>query len=96
MQACIAVLLYLSFVTTSGFGQVPSQAQAQGGEASIGRTPSKTVDLCEALQSAMTLNRSEVAIRGYYRFGTELAGLYGRSCPKKLIVDGKERLQDSI
>jgi hypothetical protein len=94
MQGRIAALVCLSFVATSGSGQVPAQPQDHAGEAaSMGRTPPRIVNLCEALQSAVALNMSEVVIRGYYRFGMELGGLYGRNCPKKLIIDGKERLQ---
>ena len=33
------------------------------------------------------------AVRGYYRFAMELGGLYGRNCPKKLLLDGAERAQ---
>lgn len=34
-----------------------------------------------------------IAVRGYYRFGMELGSLYGRNCPKKLVLDGAERAQ---
>jgi hypothetical protein len=94
MQGPITALICLSLVASIGSGQAPAQPQDHAGEAArAGRTPPKTIDLCEALQSAVEFNGREVVIRGYYRFGMELAGLYGRNCPKKLIIDGKERLQ---
>jgi hypothetical protein len=51
------------------------------------------IEICDALQRIDKLDGSVVAIRGYYRFGMELGGLYGRNCPKKLILDHAERAQ---
>jgi len=51
------------------------------------------LDICDALQKIDRLSGSVIAVRGYYRFGTELGGLYGRNCPKKLVLDGAERAQ---
>jgi hypothetical protein len=61
-----------------------------------GATPVASVaviDVCEALQRIDVLNGSVVAVRGFYRFAMELGGLYGRNCPKKLVLDGVERAQ---
>lgn len=51
------------------------------------------IEVCDALQKIDKLDGSVVAVRGYYRFGMELGGLYGRSCPKKLVLDRAERPQ---
>lgn len=51
------------------------------------------IDVCKALQRIDALSGSVVAVRGFYRFAMELGGLYGRNCPKKLVLDGAERAQ---
>jgi hypothetical protein len=51
------------------------------------------LDICAALQKIDSLDGSVVAVRGYYRFATELGGLYGRNCPKKLVLNGVQRAQ---
>jgi len=51
------------------------------------------IKVCDTLQSIDKLDGSIVAVRGYYRFGMELGGLYGRDCPKKLILDRSQRAQ---
>jgi len=55
--------------------------------------PIEVLDVCDALQQVDRLNGSDIAVRGYYRFGFELAGLYGRDCPKPLMLDGAQRAQ---
>jgi hypothetical protein len=66
-----------------------TDAQSVGAEA--GNPP--VLDICDALQKIDKLSGSVIAVRGYYRFGMELSGVYGRSCPKKLVLDGAERAQ---
>jgi hypothetical protein len=51
------------------------------------------IEVCDALQSIDKLDGSVVAVRGYFRFGMELGGLYGRDCPKKLVLDRAQRAQ---
>jgi hypothetical protein len=55
--------------------------------------PTAPLDVCDALQKIDQLDGSMVAVRGYYRFGIEVGGLYGRNCPKKLVLDRAERAQ---
>ena len=59
----------------------------------VSRSRPAVIDICDALQKIDKLNGSVVAVRGYYRFGMELGGLYGRDCPKKLILNRSERAQ---
>ena len=57
------------------------------------RSRPAVIEVCDALQRIDQLDGKVVAVRGYYRFGMELGGLYGRNCPKKLILDHTERAQ---
>jgi hypothetical protein len=88
--ARVGIIACVCFLFSGAGGSVQLQA---GTMPSTAPTSAKLLDVCEALQNAMALNGTKVAVRGYYRFRRELAGLYGRNCPKKLIVDGKERAQ---
>jgi len=65
---------------------------AQGKKEEV-KSDTPVLDICDALQKIDRLNGSVVAVRGYYRFGMELGGLYGRNCGKKLILDGAVRAQ---
>lgn len=51
------------------------------------------ISICDALQKVDALDGSVVSVQGYFRFGTELGGLYGHNCPKALVLDGSERAQ---
>ena len=59
----------------------------------VSRSRPAVIEVCDALQRIDKLDGSVVAVRGYYRFGMELGGLYGRDCPKKLILNRSERAQ---
>jgi hypothetical protein len=93
MKARLTAVVCLSLVAINGASQVAAQTPDERGNAARTGTGQKTVDICEALQNAVALNGSEVVIRGYFRFGMEVRGLCGRDCPKRLIVDDKERPQ---
>jgi hypothetical protein len=59
----------------------------------VSRSRPVVIGVCDALQRIDKLDGTVVAVRGYYRFGMELGGLYGRDCPKKLVLDRAERAQ---
>jgi hypothetical protein len=74
-----------------GQGQAVPKADARSVRTQAGKV--QVLDICDALQKIDKVSGSVIAVRGYYRFGTELGGLYGRNCPKKLVLDCAERAQ---
>jgi hypothetical protein len=93
--ALAAIALYTSIcagvLALDAEGQAVRKANATSVQAQAGSLV--VMDICDALQNIDKLSGSVVAVRGYYRFGMELGGLYGRNCPKKLVLDGATRGQ---
>jgi hypothetical protein len=53
----------------------------------------KTIQICALFRRLDAFDGKRVAVRGFYRFSMELAGLYSEGCPEPLILDGVERAQ---
>jgi len=53
----------------------------------------KEIPICNLLERLDKFAGKRVAVRGIYRFSTELNGLYSEGCPKPLILDGVQRAQ---
>src|SRR5579862_3059084 len=93
VAATLYTLICAGIMTCSSSAQEPEtrRSDALGALKKAGSIP--VLDVCDALQRIDQLDGKVIAVRGYYRFGKELGGLYGRNCPKKLILDRAERAQ---
>jgi len=64
-------------------------AQATGGEVQF----TKEIQICDLFRRLDAYAGKYIAVRGIYRFSTELGGLYSEGCEKPLILDGAPRAQ---
>jgi hypothetical protein len=84
----------LALVCAAAQWLFPSQAARPDQSSTVSKSESSVdMPICELFRKLDAFDNKQVAVRGVYRFSSELSGLYSEGCPEPLILDGVERPQ---